>query len=418
MQIPTERRQGRSNRSPRSAQGLTRTQVERTLAELGAWADQQVRPLLRDDLERLMEDNARSLAAAKTTGAYLPLAGIEFGQGIDLAGMNLEHADLSRAQLPYANFERASLLYVRLSGALLSHAVFRQAQLHDAELTAVWANNADFECAALYRAGISGADLRFCNFIGARMDDAILHGATLWRACLRDAKLYDADLRGADLWRVDLRDADLSGAQLDEANLKESDLRGAAFGHVVRESGVPVLATCENTRFDGAIWDPHYLCPEETRQRYQAAASVYRILKDAHHRAGLYDVSDQFAYREQLSLRKEAWHQKQWVSLVSRTLAELLFGYGYRWRRVVSAALALYLVFAGIYWLGGLFGERGLVALGQSLYFSAVSFTGLGYGPWVVDLPSQLKYLGAIEVPCGVFLMALFLATFTRRYMR
>ena len=54
----------------------------------------------------------------------------------------------------------------------------------------------------------------------------------------------------------------------------------------------------------------------------------------------------------------------------------------------------------------------------DSLYFSAVSFTALGYGNWVVEPIGWVKVLGAIEAFLGIFMMALLLVTIVRRWAR
>ena len=53
-----------------------------------------------------------------------------------------------------------------------------------------------------------------------------------------------------------------------------------------------------------------------------------------------------------------------------------------------------------------------------SLYFSGASFTALGYASWAPQLDSWVKYLGVVESFLGVFLIALFLVTFTRKMTR
>ena len=91
------------------------------------------------------------------------------------------------------------------------------------------------------RADLSGADLEYANLDGADLRDANLSGADLRGADLRSANLWYADLRGtdlrdaslgcADLGYADLGGANLSGADLEYADLRDADLRGADLGH-------------------------------------------------------------------------------------------------------------------------------------------------------------------------------------------
>lgn len=49
---------------------------------------------------------------------------------------------------------------------------------------------------------------------------------------------------------------------------------------------------------------------------------------------------------------------------------------------------------------------------------SAASFTALGYGSWASQPSVWAKGIGAAEAVIGVFMMALFLVTFTRKMVR
>ena len=82
---------------------------------------------------------------------------------------------------------------------------------------------------------------------------------------------------------------------------------------------------------------------------------------------------------------------------------------------VISAA-AVVAVVAFVYFLVGSVWQWG--AFWGSLYFSAVSFTALGYGSWVNITSDAIRGLGAAESFLGVFMMALFLVTFTRKMTR
>ena len=77
------------------------------------------------------------------------------------------------------------------------------------------------------RADLSGADLEYANLDGADLRDANLSGADLRGADLRSANLWYADLRGTDLRDASLGCADLGYADLGGANLGCADLSGA-----------------------------------------------------------------------------------------------------------------------------------------------------------------------------------------------
>ena len=79
------------------------------------------------------------------------------------------------------------------------------------------------------RADLSDANLRYANLRGANLGDANLRYANLGDANLRYANLRGADLRYANLGDANLRGADLTGADLSGANLWGTDLRGTCL---------------------------------------------------------------------------------------------------------------------------------------------------------------------------------------------
>jgi hypothetical protein len=107
-------------------------------------------------------------------------------EAADMAGANLEYADLVAVNLSRATLRGTNLCHANLSAANLSAADLRDATLEWADLAA---------------ANLEGADAR-----DAVLLDANFRGANLRRANLSGAHLYNADLRGADL-----TDANLTG---------------------------------------------------------------------------------------------------------------------------------------------------------------------------------------------------------------
>ena len=88
---------------------------------------------------------------------------------------------------------------------------------------------ADLSGADLEYANLDGADLRDANLSGADLRDANLSGAILWYADLSGANLGGADLSGVDLRDADLRGANLGYADLGGADFSDADLGGANF---------------------------------------------------------------------------------------------------------------------------------------------------------------------------------------------
>ena len=163
-----------------------------------------------------------------------------------ILGVNLSHADLSRANLIEADLSHANLYQANLSAAKLSRinafkTIFRKAALIEAIL-----DDADLISADLTFADLSEANMRGANLHEANLNCAILHKAnleetTLYKTNLESAKLTEAVLIEANLDKANLKEADLSGANLDRARLIETNLSRA------------ILAGCHI--YGTAVWD-------------------------------------------------------------------------------------------------------------------------------------------------------------------
>ena len=106
--------------------------------------------------------------------------------------------------------------------------------------------------------------------------------------------------------------------------------------------------------------------------------------------------------------------------------ADAVFGFGERPRRVIRAIFVNVVVFAIVYLcfeysgldlsVAGL--RESVTKTLEAIYFSAVSSTALGYGSWINGDMDLVKYFGAAQSFVGIFLMALLLVVFARRWMR
>jgi hypothetical protein len=138
------------------------------------------------------------------------LQGNKEGVRADLSYANLRYADLEGANLSVADLSFANLEGANLSIAYLGRANLSGADLEGANLSDAYLENANLSDAYLKNANLDGADL-----IGAYLEDAYLSGANL-----ESVNLRGANLRGADLEDANLEDADLRGANLEDAYLE------------------------------------------------------------------------------------------------------------------------------------------------------------------------------------------------------
>jgi hypothetical protein len=124
------------------------------------------------------------------------------GERANFNGLNLMGVDLSRADL-----SKAIICMVDLSASILKQTIFTEAFLKETDF--------------------SGADLK-----GANLRGADLRGANFRRADLRGAYFEGADLRGADLREANVEGASFEGASLERANLSRTKNMSSTIGFI------------------------------------------------------------------------------------------------------------------------------------------------------------------------------------------
>ena len=138
---------------------------------------------------------------------------------------------------------------------------------------------------------------------------------------------------------------------------------------------------------------------------------LYRLAKESARRQGDYSMAGKYYYAEQCAIeygnRKKS-RCKLWHFLAEWLFARNIFGYGEKPHRALIAGGVLITLCAALYLLCGAIGPSGLEAaelakyqpsIGDSAYFSVVSFTTLGYGD-LVPKPGY-RWLASIEAAYG-----------------
>ena len=263
---------------------------------------------------------------------------------------------------------------------------------------------------------LKGIVLEDAHLEGAILRGAHLEGANLMVAHLKCASLLGAHLKGAKLLRAHLEGADLRRAHLEGANLGLAHLKGADLDDAHLEGAyLAGLELAHDTKLQNVHWG-NYILMEETDRHFDKAVDSYRRLKQWYTNEGIYDVAGEFFFREMEAKRKSlSWtpqpQHRFWLSIHA-----FVSGYGERPSSVVRWAVIWIFGLAVIYYMLG--ATWSLSAAWDSLYFSIVSFTALGYGSWVSSTNEWMKGIGALESFMGVFTIALFLVTFTRKMRR
>jgi hypothetical protein len=382
-------------------------------------------PYNHDDMLRLRKENG-------DTAVGLDLSGKVFEEGIDLSGLQLEGINLKDAVFP-THFGGQGAIGAKFNGSNLSRADFRGVNLQYAQFGML--NNkltclggADFRNTILLNASFQGSDLT-CAIFG-KSDDKNFGPATLEKTDFRNTNLFLTNFVDCYFYGTKFEGAFVRGVDISNAHLEEAD------------------------------WGS-YIIGEEKKGEYYFAEYYYRKFKKWYSEAGMYDIAGEFFFREMTVKRKNLWVDSNIIDLLYAAdvlglnnftirhlrvvyfkkhlwpfkpfelikaifpkkpfawiwsmIMNLVCGYGERPERVVISAIVIIFGLALAYYFLGSFSSSSFL---DTLYYSVVSFVALGYGSWAPQPVSWAKYMGAIEAVLGVFMMALFLVTFTRKMTR
>jgi uncharacterized protein YjbI with pentapeptide repeats len=384
----------------------------------------------------------------------------------------LTNADLTRADLTNADLGHATLTKANLWDATLTNADLTNATLTDADL-----QGADFNWGTLTGATLKTVDLSTASLLGtdleqANLTRADLGGATLYGARLFDTRLLDVAINDRtefseaciyDRWAdpTDPHHTDQPGfvphedgyidqsageIDVDEDRLRQYIAFGGrvatALDHRVQRAQHDRLSWFRSTgRRELARFRRHQQFSSE--QAHQAvehsdrAISVYRERQRLYRENSLPDGVPQPYIREKHVRRKRAFIRGNRLDWLKYALSRWVMLYGERPGRVVGSSIVLIVCFGVVYPLvGGVSIETGapthaifdpVLFAGQlpealsnllvNLYFSAVTFTTLGYGGMQPARPAT-QFLASVESLLGGVMIALLVTVLGRRVMR
>jgi len=268
-----------------------------------------------------------------------------------------------------------------------------------------------------------GFSLRNVDLQGVNL---VRHGSSKGYQLLY-SDLYRADLRNAHLFNMDFTGTSLMKAKLSEANLNCSTLLETNLLGVVLDG-----TKLDNIRWDDAIRQEKLAYAtkgDRAKQRdcFEQAEEIYRNLRRTAESQGLFERAGRFFQREMI-MRRCQLPRLSFRRFLSKVV-DLFCGYGEEPVRVVIFSLIIILSFAIIYFLAGVADgnsvvqyssaislEKNMITFFQSLYFSVVTFTTLGYG----DLSpiGFTRAFAAVEAFVGSFTLALFVVVFVKKMTR
>jgi uncharacterized protein YjbI with pentapeptide repeats len=278
-----------------------------------------------------------------------------------------------------------------------------------------------------------------------------LRGGVFLRANLNDAHLSYCDLQGADFSFAILENAYLSSCNLNNAKFIRARLFKAKF----RDNTFVGVVGLSKENFKGLRWG--WLPLHQILEQYpDQSESVYRSLALYFSSQGLFDDASWAAYRSRVMKHRVLTQRLSSTKLLADEIVPAIFnnpehlqelleltpglfpkrfswrfsarravavfewarsfllrfivGYGEKPLRVLGNAILAIFAYALIYQWFGAIKEK---SFASCLYFSAITFTTVGYG----DLAPQGAYrlVAASEALVGIFLCGLFLFCLSRR---
>ena len=163
---------------------------------------------------------------------------------------------------------------------------------------------------------------------------------------------------------------------------------------------------------------------QEKNKEYKKAKEVYRNLKNYFKQEGLYDVSGEYYYRERLMETEYNREEKKYLQWFGNLFLKLTTGYGERplnvlisWIIIIFGFSFIYYIFSGIY--NGI--AYNITSYNpnflETLYFSIVTFTTLGFGD-LAPKPGFFQLFASFEALLGAIFMAMFIFVFARKMIR
>ena len=239
------------------------------------------------------------------------------------------------------------------------------------------------------------------DFTGAFLSNCIFKATDLWRAKFDKAEANASDFERANLMEASFRRASLKGAMFEEAFLKATN-----FGRARMQGALLRGAHFDNTIFEDCEWEQGKINAYERRKDWESAREVYQSLKSSCKEHGDYATAADFFYREMETRRKQGMQETALLNAIIFAASKLFWGYGEKPFRIAWTVLLMISIFSVLYWWTGAFVDK---CIATSVYFSAVSFTCLGYGSWTsAPTANWVPYVGVAEAGLGIVTMALF----------
>jgi uncharacterized protein YjbI with pentapeptide repeats len=310
-----------------------------------------------------------------------------------LRDKNLYIDSLVRAINSSGDFTGANLKKVNLGKAHIEKAILSKANISQADLSGAHFFDCNLEGSDMLGADLSDCDFTHCDLKKADLTKASLVRARLWSSDLTEANLTECDLSFADFW----------GAKLFKVKLWHTLLSGAKSITRMSFSSGSKLPNNSLINEAGAL----------------SAEESYRDIKQYFISNGMYNDASWASFKEKTMERLALKKKGDWNYLPS-LIMNVLCGYGEKPYRIILSAFLTILSFALVYSVFNAVERSGDLAYSlrwyDYIYYSAITFTTVGYGDFVPKAHMACRLLAGVEAFSGVFVTGLFIFTLARKY--
>ncbi|MFA6918041.1 MAG: pentapeptide repeat-containing protein [Candidatus Gracilibacteria bacterium] len=253
------------------------------------------------------------------------------------------------------------------------------------------------ELAILSDIHFEGAILKHCNFL-----DGKIHGCFFEHADVTHSNFQNSGINDCSFKESDCTGANFNGSTFTNCNFTDSTIKDVILGSTLVD---------QKTTFGQSL-------KSEKAGNFHFASIEYKQIKELYKNSSLHEIADYYHYKEMVAKRKivKLLNPSRWASYF---FGDLLCKYGISFLRVFLWGIFLIVLCGFLYFESQSLQSyviKGPVSVLDSIYFSTVTFTTLGYGDYHVL--GAMRFVAGAESFIGAALMALFTVVVARKIIR
>ncbi len=400
--------------------------------ELQAYFEKVSLPFAHEDCEELfidLKNNKVTKINVDLRGIKLP--GLNFSQlAKDFSGIHFDYSDLSNSDFSGCDISGSYFIGTDLTGTVLrnvkaDNSFFILAKAANANFEEADLKGSLFQLAVLLGSDFRKANLEGTDFLYSLLSHSRFDGTTIDHKSQfvnKNAYVYK-DKHKCFYIPTGFR---AIAEVLEDNNSKSRTRKINGFVRVNSKIGNPefiwdysnhvVMYRKKTVRNFAVLRDETEY--HKQKDMYAGIMEVYRQIKLLLRTFGNYMEADSYLFLE-LSAKRKALRNHLFSAIL--WLVEKSTGYGIRMGRLFLLALTTILSFAGIYFLA--FQNvipfsahmNTMERIGRSIYFSAVTFSTLGYGD--LSPVGYLRYIANLEAFLGLVITGIFIVSVARKLM-